>query len=260
MATDIQQVEQEQSNTKSAKISSKEDTDAQNAYDNDGVEHVANNSEPDVWLLESLDEDLHNGNAHFTGFVGRSSDIQWLRTVEIVQANSNYHGDHASSHQRKGSFVSNNYESVSAFSYWNDGEKNSMETFIDMYGLPSTETAERLVQCYMLKVHDSFPILPRRNFGDQFRVYISAVRNRKPPPLNLKWQCMLNLIFAIGARYFDLTKAFRRTEECSHRIYQERATALCLDEASTAGHSDLLQIRIHGLLAFYWLSTGQVTR
>lgn len=109
----------------------------------------------------------------------------------------------------------------------------------------------------MLKVHDSFPILPRKEFTDQTRVYFASLRNGNAPRLNPKWQIILNLVFAIGANYVHLNEGWSAD---GHATYQARARAFGLSEAAVACHPDVPQIQSLGLLGFYWLSIGQVNR
>lgn len=114
-----------------------------------------------------------------------------------------------------------------------------------------------VVQCYMSKVHDSFPILPSREFAEQARVYFGALQSGNAPSLNPKWQIILNLVFAIGANYAHLNEGWLANE---HITYQARARAFGLGEAAVASHPDVPQIQSLGLLGFYWLSVGQVNR
>jgi hypothetical protein len=110
----------------------------------------------------------------------------------------------------------------------------------------------------MLKVHDSFPILPRKAFEDQTRVCFRALRNGNPLHLSPNWQAVLNLVFAIGANYSYFHNTSWRADD--HLMYQARARAFGLNEATITSHPDVPQIQGLGLLAFYWLSTGQVSR
>lgn len=207
-----------------------------------------------------LDENLHEDDrARATGFVGRNSEAQWLRAVALAQLEHNNSDIVDQTAHRRGSCVPGS-EQVSSFSYWVDGENVNLDAYIDPYELPQPEIAERLLHCYMLKVHDSFPILPRKPFEEQFRVYFRALQNGNAPRLSPKWQAILNLVFAIGAKYSHLVKANWRADERDHLIYQARARTFGLNETTLISHSDIPQIQSLGLLAFYWLTVGQVSR
>jgi hypothetical protein len=134
-----------------------------------------------------------------------------------------------------------------------------VDFFVDPYDLPSQDIAERLLGYYMSKVHDSFPILPRKIFEDQFRTYFTAFANGNAPRLSPRWQAILSLVFALGARYSHLSKASWRADARDHSIYQARARTFGLNEQTIAHHPDVPQIQGLGLLAFYWLSVGQVS-
>jgi hypothetical protein len=145
-------------------------------------------------------------------------------------------------------------------SFWTDSKDVDIDFFVNPYDLPQLEVAERLLGCYMSKVHNSFPILPRKTFEDQFRKCFTALANGNAPHLSPKWQAILNLVFAIGAKYSHVSKANWRADERDHLIYQARARAFAMNDATITGHSDVPQIQSLGLLAFYWLSVGQASR
>ncbi|KAA8619196.1 fungal specific transcription factor domain containing protein [Pyrenophora tritici-repentis] len=208
--------------------------------------------------LDLLDEDLHSRDeARATGFVGKSSEIQWLRTVALAQG-ERIDGDWPGAVPQRQHAYASGSDQVSSFSFWVDSDDVSIDFYVNAYELPQPELAEHLVQCYMLKVHDSFPILPRKAFGDQTRAYFAALRSGNAPRLNPKWQAILNLVFAIGANYAYLLN--KDWDGGDHIIYQARARAFGMSEAAMTSHPDVPQIQGLGLLAFYWLSTGQVSR
>jgi hypothetical protein len=210
-------------------------------------------------LLDLLDEDLHfNDRARATGFVGRYSEVQWLRTVVMAQP-MRTEENVGCFRERRGSNAPFNKQ-ISSYSFWTDCESVGIDFSVDPYELPPLETAERLLGCYMSKVHDSFPILPRKTFKDQFRKYFTALQNGNAPRLSPKWQATLNLVFAIGAKHSHLVEEDWRADERDHLIYQTRARAFGINDTTITSHSDVPQIQSLGLLAFYWLSVGQVSR
>ncbi|RMZ71279.1 c6 transcription factor [Pyrenophora seminiperda CCB06] len=205
--------------------------------------------------LDLLDEDLHSRDeARATGFVGKSSEVQWLRAVALAQG-ERIEGDWPATMPHRQHSYGSGVDQISSYSFWVDSDDVSIDFYVDAYELPQPELAEHLVQCYMLKVHDSFPILPRKAFGDQTRAYFAALRSGNAPRLNPKWQAILNLVFAIGANYTYLLN--KDWDDEDHVVYQARARAFGLSEAAMTSHPDVSQIQGLGLLAFYWLSTGQ---
>lgn len=236
------------------------DTDANGSQESRELSVLDHQDELDTQSLDLLDEDLHiNDRARATGFVGRNSEVQWLRAAALAQPERT--DEEAGNFQRRGSYGPGlGNEQISSYSFWADSENVDINFFVDPYELPPLEIAERLLGCYMSKVHDSFPILPRKTFEDQFRKYFTALADGNAPRLSPKWQAILNLVFAIGAKYSHLSKASWRADERDHLIYQARARTFGLNDATITSHSDVPQIQSLGLLAFYWLSVGQVSR
>ncbi|KAL5405047.1 hypothetical protein PMIN04_012442 [Paraphaeosphaeria minitans] len=207
--------------------------------------------------LDLVDENLHGTDqARATGFVGPNSEVQWLRSFLLLERGD---GDVATSERGSSANTSNN-EHVSTVTFYLDNKNVDLEFHVDPYELPTADVAEQLLNIYMEKVHNSFPILPRKLFQDQCRKYFEALRHGSAPRLSAKWQAILNLVFAIGAKYSHLVKVNWQADERVHLIYQARASAFAWDENTLEHHPDLPQIQVAGLLAFYYLSVGQVSR
>ncbi|KAJ4318077.1 hypothetical protein N0V94_004602 [Neodidymelliopsis sp. IMI 364377] len=255
----LEAVEDENLDTRETTAVSIPDTDISGSEGIREIGLLSSQDELGPELLDLLDEDLHiNDRARATGFVGRYSEVQWLRTAVTAQPMRT--GEDAGRfYERRGSNAPVN-EQISLYSFWTDCESVDIDFSVDPYELPSLETAERLLACYMSKVHDSFPILPRRNFEDQFRKYFTALHNGNAPRLSPKWQATLNLVFAIGAKYSHLVEENWRADERDHLVYQTRARAFGINDTTMTSHPDVPQIQSLGLLAFYWLSVGQVSR
>jgi hypothetical protein len=217
------------------------------------------NDELHTGSLDRPDKDLHNNDrAPATGFVERNPEGEWLRAVEMAQSERT-DGEASGFHQRRGSYAPNN-KLISSYSFWTDEESFEINFCVDPYELPPLETAKRLLGCYMNRVHDSFPILSRKTLEDQFCRCYTALQNRNTPRLTPKWHTILNLVFAIAAKYSHLVKANWRADELDHIVYKARATAFDLNDTAMTSHSDVPQVQRLGLLAFYWLSIGQVSR
>ncbi|KAF2848752.1 C6 transcription factor-like protein [Plenodomus tracheiphilus IPT5] len=256
----LESVEEDISELHQTAVPSNAESDTYGSQESRDYNGEDQDNELDTYSLDLLDENLHeNDRARATGFVGGNSEVQWLRAVASAHLRRTDDETTGPSAQRRESCVPS-CEQVSSFSFWADGENVDLDIFIAPYDLPQPEVAERLLHCYMLKAHDSFPILARKPFEDQFRIYFRAVKNGNAPVLSPKWQAILNLVFAIGARYSHLVKANWRADDRDHLIYQARARAFGLTQTTFTSHSDIPQIQSLGLLAFYWLSVGQVSR
>lgn len=206
--------------------------------------------------LDLLDENLHeNEQSRAVGFVGLSSDVQWLRSFLLLERADTDVTSGGGSPSR-----TTHIEPVSAVTYYLDHESIEMGFRVDRYELPAFDVAEQLLSVYMEKVHDSFPILPRKLFEGQCRKYFDSSRHGSAPLLNTKWQAILNLVFAIGSKYSHLVKPSWQADERDDTIYGARAQALAANKSVVEQHPDLPQTQVMGLLAFYYLSIGHVNR
>lgn len=220
----------------------------------------------DTTPLDLLNEDLlGNESSQATGFVGMSSEVQWFRTIlsqlNIVENMSFGTLSLASAERRRNSYGQDigSINKVSSFTYYLDGESEELDQIVDPHELPIPGTANLLLDCYTATVHSSFPIVPNRALHE-FRRYFRYLSDGHPFRLSPKWQTMLNLILAIGAKYSHLIKAEWRGDERDHFNYQARARAFGLNDFALTSHPDMPQIQIAGLLSFYYLTIGQISR
>ncbi|KAF2190426.1 hypothetical protein K469DRAFT_559877 [Zopfia rhizophila CBS 207.26] len=240
--------------------------------DHKGPSDTISNASLDPMDTESfdlLDEDLtRDERARATGFVGKNSEVQWLRSIKLQLDRIKEEPDQATLRcaspgtidDLRGSYGSGSINQINSFTFYLDNESVDPDFYISLPEMPAPDTAERLLSCYMATVHDSFPILSKRPFEVEFRKYFEAVKDGRPPRLTPKWQAILNLVFAIGAKYSHLVKARWRADEQDHFIYHTRARAFGLNELALTSHPDVPQIQVSGLLAFYYLSIGQISR
>lgn len=146
---------------------------------------------------------------------------------------------------------------TSASTFYLDGKGIEVDYSVDPYALPNIEVAQRLLDCYMGTVQDVFPILAKDVFTDQVRDYFTATTPHRMPE---KWLAILNLVFAIGARFSHFTEADWQVNSRDHIIYQSRAHLLNLDKPSLVHLPDLMQVQITALFAFYASTVGNVNR
>ena len=108
----------------------------------------------------------------------------------------------------------------------------------------------------MTRVHPGFPIIGSVNLTAQFSKFVTGQVQR---PLE-KWLAIINVIFAIGARYSRLIQAEWKGDERDHLIYFTRARLLSINTETLFEHPDLQSVQTLGLMSFYFLSTGQMNR
>ncbi|KAF2134944.1 hypothetical protein P153DRAFT_362657 [Dothidotthia symphoricarpi CBS 119687] len=229
--------------------------------------------------LDYLEEDLlRSRQSRETGYVGQNSEVQWLRTVSrhAERATSEPFGmpygppgnsrnafDERSNalHERRRTSKTGSMQNVTDSTFYLDSDNMEIDFPVDPYDLPDLETAERLIDCYMSTVHTSFPIIPS-SFEDQLRRFIQSAKQHKTFEVPVKWRALMNLIFAVGARYSHLIGAEWRGDERDHRIYMARAVHL-LELKNTImfiSGPDLLLVQTTGLLSLYFLVIGHVSR
>lgn len=212
-------------------------------------------------ILDLLDEDLlRDEQARATGFVGKTSEVQWLRSVMLqLERRTNDIATQFAERPGSSAYMIGSIDQVSSFSFYMDSEPIDLDFYGDVYELPSPDIAERLLNCYETTLHSSYPILPKKAL-DGFRQYFVAMSNGQSSRLNPKWQAILNLVFALGAKYSHLVQAAWQADERDHLIYYSKVRLLGMTDIPLVSHPDVPQIQVAGLLAFYYLSIGQISR
>lgn len=109
---------------------------------------------------------------------------------------------------------------------------------------------------YFQTVHPAFPIIGKGVFLGQYRSFYTNP-NVRP---GKRWIAVLNLVFAIAARYTLLIGDGLEGDGDDHLSYFARAWRLSIDNVALLDHPNLQQVQVEGLTAFYLLSTGQVNR
>ncbi|PVH92976.1 hypothetical protein DM02DRAFT_619579 [Periconia macrospinosa] len=228
--------------------------------------------------LDMNNEDiLRSEQSRATGFLGKNSEIQWLRQMDhetkaahqgglvnkpygppgdSVEA-SNQRAEALKERQNQDQFQS---LQTSNFSFYLDDENVDMDFVVNPYELPPLGTADRLIRCYMETIQPSFPILAKKTFVNQFYHYYAALARGAPYKLPQKWQAMLNLVFAIGAVFSHLVESDWQADRRDHFLYHARAWELSIKDPWWFSHPDLPQTQIVGLLAIYYLAIGHTNR
>jgi hypothetical protein len=204
------------------------------------------------------DDLQQSGRSRETGVMGTSSEVQWLHA--LLQADQL---DDNAMLSRQRSFAAPNSDQVSLITFYLDHldtNTANLDYAVDPYHMPTPETSKHLLACYMDKVHISFPILSRKLFEDNFERCFQGIEKGIAPRLNPRWQATLNLVFAIGSRYACLTGGNRGQEENDHLVYAARARKFGWNNITLSQRPDLPQVQVAGLLALYYLSTGQVNQ
>jgi hypothetical protein len=213
-----------------------------------------------------------------TGFVGQGSEVQWLRhlreqTERPKEASANHEGPYGppgstsqaalqrtEALRKRQERHQSTVLAASTSSFYLDDEELDVDFQVIPTDLPSSQTAERLVDCYMATVQDTFPILEKSSFLDKFHSYYESRARGIPSGVSPRWLAILNLVFAIGARYSHLIEADWQADERDHLVYQSRAHSLTINEPIIVSIPDVHQVQFTALLSFYFLVLGRVNR
>ena len=217
-------------------------------------------------LVDHTEEDFNRDEiARATGFIGMSSEINWLQKLskevnsecEAWSASmSNTDDDNGLPSPTLTPRPDNPTDPLMASAnYYLDDLAIPSAQQVDADGIPSRETATKLLNAYLTSVHPSFPIIGISTFVSQFQVFFSQP-SLKP---GNKWLAILNLIFAIAAKYGHLTNADWKGDEDDHQVYFSRARSLSLED-QLLHHPGLQQLQVEGLACFYMISSGHINR
>jgi hypothetical protein len=245
--------------------------DEESASDNSADESDASAAAGSTGALDKTEEDFTRADAKDTGFIGKNSELTWLQRLR--QENKYGSPPRESSDpevRRREKSASKQHTSPSSIqpaahedgftiqdsSYFLDNESVSVYEAVDPYEMPTREMANNLFEAYITRVHPSFPIVGKSVLSAQYHKFVLGQVKRPPD----KWLAILNLMFAIGAKYSHLIQADWQADERDHLIYFTRARILSMNGDTMFEHPDLQQIQITGLMAFYMISISQINR
>ncbi|KAJ4507579.1 hypothetical protein HRR83_004159 [Exophiala dermatitidis] len=251
--------------------------DAEREQSESGAESDASAGAGSTGALDRTDEDFTREQARSTGFMGKNSEVTWLQRLREENKYGDWQGDTQGNEKQRtlaaastASFASRRQVgdlqtpltemdegfTVNDSSYHLDDFPIFTFEAVDPYEMPTPDVAGHLFDAYMARVHPSFPVVGKVNLTSQFRRFINGTVQNPPE----KWLAILNMIFAIGAKYSHLVNAEWKGDERDHLIYFTRARLLNINSETLFQHPDLQQIQIIGLMSFYLLCTSQVNR
>ena len=222
--------------------------------------------------LDKTEEDFTRSDAKDTGFVGKNSELTWMQRLrqENKYGSPQREGadpevrrrEHSAGKQQKSQSSSappaphEDGFTIRDSSYFLDDLPISTYDAVDAYEMPTREMANKLFEAYITRVHPSFPIVGKNLLSMQYNKFIVG-QLQQPPD---KWLAILNLIFAIGAKYSHLVQAEWQADDRDHLIYFTRARLLAMNGEAILEHPDLQHIQVAGLMSFYLLCISQINR
>ncbi|KAK5954040.1 hypothetical protein OHC33_004611 [Knufia fluminis] len=241
-----------------------------------GAESEVSGGEGSTGALDRTEEDFTREGAKTTGYMGKNSDITWLQRLR--QENKYGEGTSAQDANQERlyelagrsfrSHMSQNTTDValpeadSGFTIQDSSyHLNDLNIFayeaVAPYEMPTNDHARMLFNTYMQRVHPAFPIVGRMNLHNQFFKFMSKNGAQQAPR---KWLAIINLIFAIAAKYSHFIQADWAGDERDHVIYFTRARMLAVTDETIFNHPDLQMIQILGLMSYYLLVIDQINR
>ena len=217
-------------------------------------------------VADHTEEDFNRDEAaRATGFIGKSSEINWLQKLsgEVNQEcdgnpfNDPHMGDNTGlpSPSLTPRTEGKGDQWVASSNYYIDDLDMPAAEQIDIYEVPPRDIATKLFNSYLTSVHPSFPIIGISTFASQFHVFFNQP-SLKP---GNKWLAILNLIFAVATKQAHLADTGWKGNEDDHSLYFNRARALSL-EGQLFQHADLQQLQVEGLASLYLLASGHINR
>ena len=184
---------------------------------------------------------LRTRESRETGYVGKNSGVQWLRSVQRhAQSNETEpyglsYGppgtSEAAFNERSNALHKRRQENhtitrhVTDATFYLDSDNIELDVVVNPYELPDPEIAEQLLNCYMDTVHETFPIVPL-SFENQLRRFIDSLKQNRAFQVPDRWRALMNLIFAIGAKYSHLVGTEWQGDEHDHLVFMTRALHL----------------------------------
>lgn len=209
--------------------------------------------------MDTVDEDLNRSAAtRATGFLGKNSEVVWMRRLSRLAASGSTSDDSESGSGQHESMDNTKHSvpRVRDSTYHCDDLSIVVADQVDIFELPPKHVADALFQAYLETVQPAFPILRKSTFINQYNICL----NSPAVDTGSNWRAILNLVFAIAAKYFHLVQAESRGDERDHLIYFTRARMLGFNGDSILAHPELQQVQIAGLMAFYLTAVNQTNR
>jgi hypothetical protein len=162
---------------------------------------------------DSLFEDATQiPNTQATGYLGQICEVKWLWGLKSRLQKRDPVSPASSLHSSQTNF----YLDEQGIQFLNRDNP---------FHLPPENLATVLFQCYFQTVHITFPIIPS-DIQNQLQIYYNSVRGGHVATFPQRWYAIVNLIFAIGARFSHLVNAEWHTDVLEETLYISRAYQL----------------------------------
>jgi hypothetical protein len=185
------------------------------------------------YLEEDVLDDLGSSQ---TGYMGRNSQIQWMRALqrkldqpEGGPSDMSYaaprDNEEAPSKCSDAPYERQKQSAgagpLSDYYFYLDNTDINID-IDDPDVVPPVEIANKLFESYQVAVHNPFRIL-NSSFEEELQTYYRVSQRSGTMNVCVKWKAILNLVFAIGARFSHLVGGDRRADGRDHHVYMSRA-------------------------------------
>jgi len=196
-------------------------TDAPEGNDTNDGSYGEDNVSARVGSTEALDkieEDFNrSGTTQATGYYGKTSELTWIQRLRQQTADDSEHSDVDTLSDTHPSIRGNAFgpgiTPISDSTYHCDDQSVLVSERVDPFELPPKSVSDAFLQSFLDTVHPAFPILGKSIFKSQYQAFFDHGRNA-----NNDWRAILNMIFAIAAKYAHLIQADWRGDDRDHLI------------------------------------------
>jgi hypothetical protein len=163
-----------------------------------------------------------------TGYLGQICEVHWLRSLK-----TRIQGPNSAPSQPSETNFHLDANGIQLFHQDNP------------FLMPPGSLATVLLQCYLQTVHVVFPLISSDIEG-QLRIYYKSMLKGHNVHYSQRWYAIVNLIFAIGARFSRLINAEWHTDPLDESLYISRACQLLgtNDAAAMIANADLSLIQV----------------
>jgi len=230
------------------------DSDAGDSEPQDPTDPGENYADADIGSPGSLDvinEDTNRDeNTRAAGFMGKSSAVTWVPRAKLAATQDFKIVNSSMRLAATGTFTESTYHAEPGdFLAVGTQDVNPREW-------PPHNVAKALTDAYFEHVHIAFPVMSKHNFYTKFRSF----PKNQPSSEDHCWLALINLVFAIGAKYAHLVQSDIRGDDRDHLVYYARARALGIDERTLNQDPELMHTTCLGVLGLYLLATDQLNR
>ena len=199
--------------------------------------------------------DLNHG-AGMTGYVGGMSEVSWMQRAREYLDGPSSAGASYQTPLQVGPYSAQAFD----LTYFMDDEDllSVDEDRVVSEPLPPTAAALMLSEAYFHAVQGAFQFVERDWFLRELEELLKGTE--RPSWAQRRTLGLVNIVWAVGAKWLQITQLSGDTLAADHLTYYARARALGLDHRMLFEHPDVEMTQAIGVLGFYLLINGSIQR